>query len=53
VTHVGAGSPSGMESAMPVTDPDAPTQVALVAGNAQITASFAAPGDTGGMPTIE
>ncbi|MBT4189047.1 MAG: fibronectin type III domain-containing protein, partial [Gemmatimonadales bacterium] len=44
INAVGTGSASGTAAVVPVTTPGAPTGLAGVAGNAQVSLSWSAPG---------
>jgi titin len=49
----GASLPSLLAPATPAGPPGAPTNLALIAGNGQVVATWTAPVSTGGLPLVE
>ena len=49
----GASLPSLLAPATPAGSPGAPTNLALIAGNGQVVATWTAPVSTGGLPLVE
>jgi titin len=53
VNSVGTGSASSSLSAIPVTEPAAPTLTSATPGNGQVVLSWSAPADDGGSPVTD